>query len=76
MGASHDATSRQYLLLSLGGMRSTSNVVVVGHGRPVYTGWRELFYNGFLLAAYAGSYLPLARPRMPIQPLWRLGARP
>jgi nitrite reductase (NADH) large subunit len=32
MGASHEATSRQYLLLSLCGMRSTSNVVVVGHG--------------------------------------------
>ncbi|MCW2626748.1 MAG: NAD(P)H-dependent nitrite reductase, large subunit [Mycobacterium sp.] len=32
MGASHKATSRQYLLLSLCGMRSTSNVVVVGHG--------------------------------------------
>jgi nitrite reductase (NADH) large subunit len=32
MAASHEATSRQYLLLSLGGMRSTSNVVVVGHG--------------------------------------------
>src|ERR1700731_2162891 len=32
MGASHKATSRQYPLLSLGGMRSTSNVVVVGHG--------------------------------------------
>src|ERR1700730_10629274 len=32
MGASHKATSRQYLLLNLCGMRSTSNVVVVGHG--------------------------------------------
>ena len=32
MGASHEATFRQYLLLNLGGMRSTSNVVVVGHG--------------------------------------------
>jgi nitrite reductase (NADH) large subunit len=32
MGASHKATFRQYLLLSLGCMRSTSNVVVVGHG--------------------------------------------
>src|SRR3981189_3116401 len=32
MGASHKATSRQYLLLSLCGMRATSNVVVVGHG--------------------------------------------
>ena len=32
MGASHEATFRQYLLLSLGGMRSTSSVVVVGHG--------------------------------------------
>jgi nitrite reductase (NADH) large subunit len=32
MGASHGATFRQYLLLNLGGMRSTSNVVVVGHG--------------------------------------------
>ena len=40
------------------------SVVVVGHGRPVFTGWRELFYNGFLIAAYAGYYLPLltARP--------------
>ena len=32
MGASHQATFRQYPLLSLGCMRSTSNVVVVGHG--------------------------------------------
>ena len=32
MGASHQATSRQYRLLSLGGMRSARNVVVVGHG--------------------------------------------
>src|SRR3954463_7434683 len=32
MGASHEATFRQYPLLNLGGMRSTSNVVVVGHG--------------------------------------------
>jgi nitrite reductase (NADH) large subunit len=32
MGASHKATFRQYLLLSLCCMRSTSNVVVVGHG--------------------------------------------
>jgi nitrite reductase (NADH) large subunit len=32
MGASHEATFRQYLLLSLGDMRSKSNVVVVGHG--------------------------------------------
>src|SRR5262245_40136451 len=32
MGASHEATLRQYPLLNLGGMRSTSNVVVVGHG--------------------------------------------
>ncbi len=52
------------------------SVVVVGHGRPVYTGCRELFYNGFLLAAYAGCYLPLARPRTQIQPLWRLRAQP
>jgi len=32
MGASHEATLRQYPLLNLVGMRSTSNVVVVGHG--------------------------------------------
>ena len=32
MGASHKATFRQYLLLSLCCMRSTSSVVVVGHG--------------------------------------------
>jgi nitrite reductase (NADH) large subunit len=32
MGASYEATFRQYLLLSLGGMWSTSTVVVVGHG--------------------------------------------
>jgi nitrite reductase (NADH) large subunit len=32
MGASHEATFRQYPLLSLCGMRSTSSVVVVGHG--------------------------------------------
>jgi nitrite reductase (NADH) large subunit len=32
MGASHEATLRQYPLLNLVAMRSTSNVVVVGHG--------------------------------------------
>ena len=32
MAASHERTLRQYLLLNLGGMRSTSSVVVVGHG--------------------------------------------
>jgi nitrite reductase (NADH) large subunit len=32
MGASHEATLRQYRLLNLCGMRSTRNVVVVGHG--------------------------------------------
>jgi nitrite reductase (NADH) large subunit len=32
IGASHEATFRQCLLLSLGDMRSTSSVVVVGHG--------------------------------------------
>src|SRR5689334_24222103 len=32
MGASHEGTLPQYPLLNLGGMRSTSNVVVVGHG--------------------------------------------
>lgn len=32
MGASHERTFRQYPLLSLGCMRSTSSVVVVGHG--------------------------------------------
>src|SRR3954469_2655348 len=32
MGASREATLRQYPLLNLVGMRSTSNVVVVGHG--------------------------------------------
>ncbi len=32
MAASHRATWRQYPLLSLGGMRSSRNVVVVGHG--------------------------------------------
>src|SRR6185369_5397893 len=32
MAASHERTLRQYRLLNLGGMRSTSSVVVVGHG--------------------------------------------
>ncbi len=32
MGASHEATLRQYPLLNLSDMRSTSSVVVVGHG--------------------------------------------
>ena len=46
------------------------SVVVVGHGRPVYTGWRELFYNVFLFAAYAGYYLPILRARAEPRPLW------
>ena len=48
------------------------SAVVVGHGRPVYTGWRELFYNSVLLAAYAGSYLPLLKARAAPTPLWDL----
>ncbi|AEV72080.1 NAD(P)H-dependent nitrite reductase, large subunit [Mycolicibacterium rhodesiae NBB3] len=32
MGASHEATLRQYRLLNLCGMQSSTNVVVVGHG--------------------------------------------
>ena len=32
MGASHDATSRQYRLPSLHRMRSSQRVVVIGHG--------------------------------------------
>ena len=46
------------------------SVHVVGVGRPVFTGWRELFLNGFLIAAYAGYYLPMVRLQARQRPLW------
>lgn len=46
------------------------SVVVVGTGRPVFTGWRELAFNAVLLAAYAGYYLPMLDLRARQKPLW------
>jgi len=46
------------------------SVVVVGAGRPVFTGWRELFFNAILLAAYAGYFLPMLDLRARQRPLW------
>ncbi len=50
------------------------SVVVVGVGRPVFTGWRELAFNAVLLAAYAGYYLPMLDLRPRQRPLWAPGA--
>ena len=45
--------------------------VVLSHEmRPNYTGWRELILNVILLAAYAGYFLPLLKPRLPRWELW------
>ncbi len=46
------------------------SVVVVGVGRPVFTGWRELFLNVFLLVAYGGYYLPMLVLQARQRPLW------
>jgi hypothetical protein len=51
------------------------SIFVDGGARPVFTGTRELFYNTFLLAVYAGYFLPLLKWRVPQQPLWQRGAR-
>ena len=50
------------------------SVMVVGVGRPVFTGWRELFLNTLLLAAYAGYYLPMLDLKPRQRPLWSLSA--
>jgi uncharacterized membrane protein YphA (DoxX/SURF4 family) len=47
------------------------SVVTVHEPRPIYTGWRELGLNVFLIAAYAGYFLPLLNPRLPRQELWK-----
>ncbi len=39
--------------------------------RSIFTGPRELFYNGFLLVCYAGYYVALAKAVSAPQPLWR-----
>jgi hypothetical protein len=49
------------------------SVVVVGVGRPVFTGWRELLFNAVLFAAYAGYYLPMLDPQARQRPLWDRG---
>ena len=46
---------------------------VNGSPRALFTGPRELFYNGFLLICYAGYYTSLARAAAPPQPLWKKG---
>jgi hypothetical protein len=51
------------------------SIFVDGATRPTFTGWRELFYNTFLLTAYAGYFLPLLKWRIPQRPLWQSDAR-
>jgi hypothetical protein len=46
------------------------SVFVVADPRTLWTGPREVIFNLFLLAAYAGYFLPMLRPRVPQQPLW------
>lgn len=48
MGASPEGTLRQYRPLNLGGMRSTFNVVVVGHGMVGLTGYTDHWDRGLL----------------------------
>jgi hypothetical protein len=51
------------------------SVFVDGGSRPTFTGSRELFYNLFLMAAYAGYFLPLLNRRNQLRELWRREAR-
>jgi uncharacterized membrane protein YphA (DoxX/SURF4 family) len=51
------------------------SVVVDGGTRQLFTGPRELFYNTFLFAAYAGYYLPMLKARAGLSPLWQRGAK-
>ena len=46
------------------------SVIVVHSSRSVYTGSKEILFNLFLLAAYAGYFAPLFRPRAAQRPLW------
>jgi hypothetical protein len=49
------------------------SVFIDGGPRQMFTGPRELFYNTFLLAAYAGYYLPMLRAKASIWPVWQRG---
>ncbi|MBL8549267.1 MAG: hypothetical protein JNJ73_04735 [Hyphomonadaceae bacterium] len=47
------------------------NTFVDAAPRQLFTGPRELFYNVFLLAAYAGYYAPMLGFRVGSSPIWR-----
>jgi uncharacterized membrane protein YphA (DoxX/SURF4 family) len=49
------------------------SVFVDGGPRQLFTGPRELFYNTFLLAAYAGYFLPMLKARAALWPIWQRG---
>jgi len=49
------------------------DVIVDGSPRPLFMGARELVFNVFLMAAYAGNYMPMLVPRAQLQELWRRG---
>jgi len=52
------------------------NTFIDGAPRQLYTGPRELFYNCFLLAAYAGYLLPIVTMRARLSPIWRKQRHP
>ena len=47
------------------------NIFVDGEPRQLYTGLKEMFFNGFLLLAYGNCYLGMLRWRAAASPLWR-----
>jgi uncharacterized membrane protein YphA (DoxX/SURF4 family) len=47
------------------------NTFIDAAPRQLFTGPRELFYNAFLLAAYAGYYAPMLAWRAHVKPIWR-----
>jgi hypothetical protein len=51
------------------------NVFIDGGPRQLITGPRELFYNTFLLAAYAGYYLPMLKAKAGLLPIWQRGKK-
>lgn len=47
------------------------SVFVDGGDRQMFTGPRELFYNGFLMVVYAGYYVQMLKMNASSAPLWK-----
>lgn len=47
------------------------NIFVDGEPRQLYTGTKEMFFNGFLLLAYGNYFVDMLRWRATASPLWQ-----